>query len=144
MKRGSLAVLGFLCSLLYGQDAISVTASKAVDLPFSKFKDTLTKFAAVRRNMVVSGSEMELQTYVSAITATEAAREQARQQAMPELIAEARKKGATAAGFSLAPILGITDSTLTSAPIVPGPFFGAPGALKTTFVLAVRFAIAQP
>jgi uncharacterized protein YggE len=211
-KKKSAVCFLFFSALLYGQtDALSVTATKTVDLtpeeltfsvvvlvdqdttldqvlqaikdtgvatkdlggigtsqfgpspnqtrlvyqftltaPLSKFKDTLDRFAAVRRGLLASSSTMELQTSAVAITPTEAAREQARLQATPDLIADARKKAeslAKAAGLSLGPILGIGDAVL--APIgqfgapVYGPFYGPLGqaGLKTTFAMSVRFGI---
>jgi len=117
----------------------------ALTVPFSKFKDTLDKFAAVRRSLVASGSSMELQTYFMTIAATDATREQARQRAIPDLIEDARKKGellASAAGLSLGSIQGISDFSSTTGTFVGGPFgpFG-PAILKTVFVLSVRFGI---
>lgn len=120
----------------------------ALTVPFSKLKDTLDKFAAVRRSLVASGSSMELQNYFMTIAATGASREQARQKSIPDLIEDARKNGeflANAAGVSLGPILGITDSSAIGGTAVGGPYgpYGpvSPAILKMVFVLSVRFGI---
>ncbi|HTM48498.1 MAG TPA: SIMPL domain-containing protein [Bryobacteraceae bacterium] len=116
--------------------------------PLGKFKDTVDGFTSVRRSLLANSSNMELQTNVVAITPAEASREQARLQATPDLIADARKKAdvlAKAAGLTLGPIVGISDV----APALNnqfGPVYGPYGpvgqsGLKTTFIMSVRFGI---
>ena len=118
--------------------------------PLSKFKDTLDKFTAVRRGLIANNSTFELQANAVSITPTEAAREQARLQATPDLIADARRRAdslARAAGVTLGAIVGIGE--VVSAPPgqfggpIYGPFYGPIGqsGLKTTFAMSVRFAI---
>ena len=115
----------------------------ALTVPFSKFKDTLDKFTAVRRGFVANGSEMELQTYFITVAASDATREQTRLKILSDLLADAKKKGdsmATTAGLTLGSIQGINDSSSLSG-AVAGPFFGPPSFLKTTYVLTVRYGI---
>jgi hypothetical protein len=119
--------------------------------PLSKFKDTLDRFTAVRRSLLANNSTMEMQTIPVAITPTEAAREQARLQATPDLIADARKRAdflAKTAGVSLGPIVGIGEVISTQGGTFGsiGPIYGPYGplgstSLKATFVMSVRFAI---
>lgn len=118
--------------------------------PLAKFKDTLDRFAAVRRSLAASSSTAELQTNAVAIAPAEATREQARLQTTPDLIADARKKAdalAKAAGLTLGPIVGIGEATSASGSQfgipVYGPYYGPVGqaGLRTTFAMPVRFSI---
>lgn len=117
--------------------------------PLAQFKDTLDKFTAARRSLLANNSTMELQTNVVSIQASDAAREQGRQQATADLIADARKRAdalAKAAGVTLGSIVGINEPVLAGAGPNNPPIFGPFGpvgqsGVKTTFSMPVRFAI---
>ena len=124
-----------------GPDQIRLVYQFSLTTEFSKFRETSDKLAALRRSLVVATPAMELQTMSIAISPSEASREQARRRVLPQLIADARQRGeelAQAAGLTLGRILGLSEAS--SAPVgYVGPY--APSSLRTTFSLAVRFAV---
>ena len=124
-----------------GPDQIRLVYQFSLTTEFSKFRETSDKLAALRRSLVVATPAMELQTMSIAISPSEASREQARRRVLPQLIADARQRGeelAQAAGLTLGRILGLSEASSVPVGYV-GPY--APSSLRTTFSLAVRFAV---
>ena len=112
--------------------------------PFSKYKETMDKLQAARRLIAVDSPTMDLMILTAQLGSTEATRERARVSALPDLIADARAKAdqlAKAAGLTLGPIIGLSDSTISAGFISSGYPYYAPGPTRVAFTLAVRFSV---
>jgi hypothetical protein len=112
---------------------------------YSKFTEANGKISALRRTLSTNTPAMDLQLYSLSIAPSSASREQARQAALSQLFADAKQRAsslAAAAGVSLGAIVGVSDGE--SSPTVPlyGPYGPvAPGPLRTTFSISVRYAV---
>jgi hypothetical protein len=118
----------------------------AVSTPFARYKEMQDRIANLRRTLLSEGSTFDVMMNGVQVSASEGARLAARQRLLPELIEDARRRGAEvaqAAGVSLGPILG-----MAFGPDVPGasPYYGpygpiGPSTLRTGVSLNVRFRI---
>jgi hypothetical protein len=103
-----------------------------VTVPFEQLKDITDKLERIRRSEL----DVDIQlTYVS-IGASDAAVEAARQRAIPDLIAELRRRAealAAAANLRAGRILSINENVVT-------PPAGAQGPLQMTLNMNARFA----
>ncbi|HWQ52956.1 MAG TPA: SIMPL domain-containing protein [Bryobacteraceae bacterium] len=133
----------------YGPSSSQTRLAYAFDLtvPFSSFKETNDKLAAVRRTMAANTPPMDLQVYSIAVSPSETARDQARQGLLSSLFENARQRAdqlAKAAEVTLGGIVGVSEAWANAGGYpYYGPFGGpiGPTTLKTAFSLTVRYAV---
>jgi uncharacterized protein YggE len=112
-------------------------------------KEMNDKINALRRSLVAENSKLEVQVYGTSISPAEATREKARQDALPELLEQARRKAeflSKSAGVSLGRIIGLVEPYFggpTSGYIASGPYgsYGGPSVLRGSIGLTVRFTV---
>lgn len=112
---------------------------------FSKFGETNDKIAALRRSLGANSPPMDLQIYSIVASPSLAARQQAGQDLLSQLFADAKQRAgqlAAVAGVNLGGVLGVTDLGETPTSAIYGPYgpYG-PGGVRTTFSLSVRYAV---
>lgn len=117
-----------------------------LNVAFGKFSEMNDKLATVRRALADKTPSMDLQVYGVAISPSDASLDQARQSLMPQLIADARRRGdllAKAAGVTLGGVIGVTELIgAAEGGIYYGPFGPTgPSTLHTTYAISVRFAV---
>jgi uncharacterized protein YggE len=132
----------------YGPSPSQTRLAYAFDLsvPFSRFRETNDKIAAVRRSMAAATPAMELQVFTMAVAPGETAREQARQRLLVPLFEDARLRAeqlAKAASVTLGGVVGVSEAW---APTGAYPGYGpygpvGPSTLKTAFSMTVRYAV---
>ena len=114
---------------------------------FAAMKETSDKFAALRRSLLADNSKVEVQIVGTSIGASIATQEKARQDALPDLLAEARRKAdalAKVAGLKVGRIVAMTDPYVGipyGAATSPGYYYSGPSVLRSTIALTVRFAL---
>ena len=114
---------------------------------FSRFRETNDKIATMRNSLSDKTPSMDLQVYAVAISPSDASLDQARQALMPQLIADARRRGdllAKAAGVNLGAVVGVSE--VFGSPDLSGVYYGpygpsGPSALHTIYSLSVRFGV---
>lgn len=117
-------------------DQFRLNYSFRLAAPFSRLKQTLDAVDRLRRTI---DTNLELQFYTMAVTASPAAFDEARQRALTDLIQEAQGKAqslADAARLKLGALTAISDSSTSGG-------YGTPPGLQVYFTLTVRFA-AEP
>jgi uncharacterized protein YggE len=113
----------------------------AFTIPFAKFKETNDKITTVRRSLAGAVPAMDVLSLSIVINPTDAARDQAFQTALPDLIADARRRAdrlAKAAGLTVGGITGLNEILAPTTGISSS--FG-PISLRTTVGVSVRFAV---
>ena len=112
---------------------------------FSKFGETNEKIAALRRSLGANSPPMDLQVYSIVASPSVAARQQAGQDLLTQLFADAKQRAgqlAAVAGVNLGGVLGVTDLGETQGSVIYGPYGpSGPGGVRTTFSLSVRYAV---
>lgn len=115
-------------------DFSRITYVFRLTVPFSQMKDTMDKLEKLRKTV---DTNMDLNYNTSVVGPNQAAVDDARGKALPEMVADARKRAqqlAAAAGLTLGAVQGVSEGyTYSGAP---------PGALpaNVNFNIVVRFA----
>ena len=114
-------------------------------VPFSRFGETNEKIAALRRSLGTNTPPMDLQIYSIVASPSPASRQQAGQDLLTPLFAEAKQRAgqlAAVAGVTLGGVVGVTDLGETPGGVIYGPYGpSGPGGVRTTFSLSVRYAV---
>jgi uncharacterized protein YggE len=110
--------------------------------PYGRLKEVADKLETARKAVVANNGDLQFTLYVSA---SEKAIEDNRQQLLPQLIAEARKKAellANAAGMTLGPVLNVSESVYPATG-VPGPAaaFISPGPGSFPSPIRVNYSV---